>query len=106
MPSVNKNSFAQRAPSVSINSKTDVKFSNIPLVNAMSSGLSKDLNFVLSTSLLPTEGIWSAFEKAIRKLPDEAAEEVGQGSIRILSDQETDRQPKQVRKAFFPQVME
>jgi hypothetical protein len=39
-------------------------------------------------------------------LPDEAAEEVGQGSIRILSDQETDRQPKQVRKAFFPQVME
>jgi hypothetical protein len=51
---------------------------------AAQSALSKGLNYAVAPAALPTEDIIIGIENVIRSLPDEAAEEMRQETVRIV----------------------
>jgi hypothetical protein len=63
------------APSAD-NKKAVVNLSDVPLEDAAYSALGKDLNYAVASVALPIEDFLSGVEKAVRTLPEEAAEEV------------------------------
>jgi hypothetical protein len=66
------------------NKKAMVNLSDVPLEDAAYSALGKGLNYAVAPAALPIEDFLSGVEKAIRALPEEAAEEVRQETVRIL----------------------
>jgi hypothetical protein len=73
------------------NRKTVVNLSYVPLEDAAYSTLGKGLNYAVAPVVLPIEDLLSGVEKAIGYLPEEAAEEVQQDTVRILK---ASRNPK------------
>jgi hypothetical protein len=71
------------APSAD-NKKAVVNLSDVPLEDAAYPALGKGLNYAVAPAALPIEDFLRGVEKAVRALPEEAAEEVRQETVRIL----------------------
>jgi hypothetical protein len=66
------------------NRKPVVNLSDVTLEDAAYSALGKGLNYAVAHAVLPIEDFLSGEEKAVGALPEKAAEEVRQETVRIL----------------------
>jgi hypothetical protein len=75
---------AQHPASLTVNMKAVVNHGDAALEDAAYSALGKGLNYAVIPASLPIEDFLSGVEKAVRALPEEAADEVRQDTVRIL----------------------